>query len=103
MRSAAVTVPAAELPSTYPRERADVQATVRPLRPHAQGGYALSEGRTSLGRAHRVSEDPGQELAAYGVRMSVPVGWARRWPCLAICERHHHAMGGRSRSSRPGP
>ena len=41
-----------------------VQASLRPLRPHARARDALSEGRAGLGRAHRLRPRPGEELAA---------------------------------------
>ena len=78
------------------------QTTIRPLRPHARARDALSEGRTGLGRAHRLGTRPGQELAAHGVRFADPVGGLGAQPRLAIGARHHHALGGAGRSSRPG-
>src|SRR5215475_3525665 len=103
MLSAAVTVPVAEPQSICPREGTDVQTTIRTLWPHPGASDSLPEGSAGLGRAYWLGPCPGQKLAADGVWMPVAVGRARRRPRLAIGARHHHAVGGGSRSSRSGP
>ena len=60
------------------------RTTFRPLRPHARAGNALSEGRASLGRTHRLGPRPGQELAADGVWLADPVGGLASGARLAI-------------------
>src|SRR5882757_1727995 len=103
MRSAAVTAPVADPPLICPREGTDVQATIRALWPHAGARDPLSEGGAGLGRAYWLGPRSGQELAVDGIRMLVAVRRACCKPRLAIDPRHHHAVGGGSRSSRSGP
>src|SRR6266481_3335094 len=103
MPSAAVTVLVADPPLICPMEGTDVQATIRALRSHAGAGDALPESCSNLGRAYRLRPCPGQKLAVDGIRMLVAVGRTRRKPRLAVHTGHDHAVGGASRSSRPGP
>src|SRR5712672_4284042 len=102
MRSAAVTVLVADPPLICPMGGTDVQATIRALRSHAGAGYALPEGGSNLGRAYWLGPRPGQKLAVDGIRRPVPVGRACSKPRLAVHPGYHHAVGGGSRSSRPG-
>src|SRR5579863_4133540 len=103
MPSAVVTALVAAPPSICPMEGTDVQATIRALRSHAGACDSLPESGAGLGRAHRLGPRPGQKLEADGIRMPVPVGRTRRKPRLAVHPGHDHAVGGASRSSRPGP
>src|SRR6266576_1040317 len=90
----------AALPSIFPKGRADVQTTFGAIRPNARARDALSKGRTNLGRAYRFSADPGQQLAADGVRLSTAIRGPRFRPRLAIHPRHGDAVGGAGRSPR---
>ena len=84
MRSAPPTMAAVALPSISPKVNADVQAIFRALRPHTSARNSLSEGGTSLGRAHRICAGPSQQLAADGLWLSAVVRRSRVGPRLAI-------------------
>src|SRR5882672_5932051 len=103
MPSAAVTGLVADPPLICPMEGTDVQAIIRALRSHAGAGDALPEGGSNLGRAYWLGPRSGQKLAVGGIRMLVAIRRACRKPHLAVHPGHDHAVGGASRSSRPGP
>src|SRR3954468_1867151 len=103
MPSALATLPAAVRPLISGKVNADVQTTVGALRPHAKTRDALSEGGTGLGRADRLGQGSGQELAVDGLWHSAAVERACFRTCVAIPPRHGDAVGGPGRSPRPGP
>lgn len=79
------------------------QATRRPLWQDTRTRHALSEGRASLGRAHRLGPCPGQELALYGLRVIDPLGRLCRRIGLAVRTRNGRALGCSGRPPGPGP
>src|SRR5450756_1286723 len=94
MPSAPATPAAAVRPLISGKVNANVQTTIRALRPHAKTRDALSEGGSGLGRADRLGPGSGQKLAADGFWLSAAVERACVRTCVAIPPRHGHAMGG---------
>ena len=67
-----------------------------------KAGNSLPEGGTGLGRTHRFGSGSSQQLAADGLRLSVPVRRSRLRSRLAIGARHRDTLGGSGRSPRSG-